>query len=147
MTFTVMGNPVGKQRPRVTMNGTFTPTKTRQYEAFVQSCWKYQSGKCFDGSKPLELSLLIEMPIPKSVSHKKKLELDGKYHTKKPDADNVIKAISDALNGACFPDDNVIAVIKAVKVYSLDPKVVVTINEIEGGYYGANGETSKANCD
>lgn len=30
--FTIHAAPVGKARPRVTRNGTFTPAKTRAYE-------------------------------------------------------------------------------------------------------------------
>lgn len=37
------------------------------------------------------------MPMPKSWSEKKRLELDGKPHQQKPDIDNLQKSIQDAL--------------------------------------------------
>ena len=37
--FTVPGKPRGKQRPRVTRNGSFTPKETRKYEAAVQKAF------------------------------------------------------------------------------------------------------------
>ena len=56
---------------------------------------------------PLEISILALFPIPKYVSRKtKELMLNGRlFPTKKPDADNIIKVILDALNGLAYRDD------------------------------------------
>ena len=53
---------------------------------------------------PLEISILALFPIPKYVSRKtKELMLNGRlFPTKKPDADNIIKVILDALNGLAY---------------------------------------------
>ncbi len=57
---------------------------------------------------PLEISILALFPIPKYVSRKtKELMLNGRlFPTKKPDADNIIKVILDALNGLSYRDDS-----------------------------------------
>lgn len=43
------------------------------------------------------LSLKFVIPMPKSWSQKKRLEMDGQGHTQTPDLDNLIKGFKDAL--------------------------------------------------
>lgn len=61
----------------------------------------------FEKSIPLEISILALFPIPQHASKKlKKLMLNGDIlPTKRPDSDNIIKIILDALNGVCYHDD------------------------------------------
>ncbi len=50
-------------------------------------------------SLPNEYRVTFYMPMPKSWSNKKKLELSGKPHTQKPDKDNLEKALLDSIYG------------------------------------------------
>lgn len=50
---------------------------------------------------PQPCKIVFHMPIPKSYSNKKKLSIIGKPHTQKPDLDNLLKALMDAV----FEDD------------------------------------------
>jgi Holliday junction resolvase RusA-like endonuclease len=70
------------------------------------------------------------MPIPASLSRKKQLELIGKFHTKKPDIDNIIKGLFDAINGLCWKDDNQVCRLTASKVYDEDPRIEFEVIEI-----------------
>lgn len=128
MKFVIPGTPVGKGRPRFTRNGhTYTPEKTRAYEALVQRCWREQCGGiCFHGT-PIEATVYACFPIPQSLSKKKRAELAGEPHTKKPDLDNVLKAVFDALNGFAYEDDALIYKVEAEKYYSDFPRVEVTL--------------------
>ena len=102
--FTVPGIPVGKGRPRFMKNGhTYTPQKTRDYEDKVVQCWQCQSGKGFAAGVPLRATVTAFFTVPKSTSKKKAAALDGAPHTKRPDADNVAKAILDALKAVNLP--------------------------------------------
>ena len=67
--------------------------------------------------------------VPESYSEKKKRELVGKPYTKKPDADNLAKAILDALNGMAYPDDAQIVNLKVRKWYGETDMVHVLIEE------------------
>jgi Holliday junction resolvase RusA-like endonuclease len=129
--FTVPGVPVGKGRPRFTRTGhTYTPDKTAAYEEKVRLCWKTQTGSCFAGGIPLKASIIAYFPIPKSASKKKAAAMDGSFHTSRPDADNVAKAILDALNGYLYPDDSAVQIDRCWKVYTNGaPRVEVTIWE------------------
>ena len=53
-----------------------------------------------------------------------------KRPTKKPDIDNAIKAIADALNGVAYYDDSQIVYIEATKHYAEKPQTVVTLWEL-----------------
>ena len=131
--FTVPGVPVGKGRPRFTKDGhTYTPEKTRQYENKVVLCWKCQSGKGFAAGVPLIAHVMAYFPVPKSASKAKKAAMEGTFHTKKPDSDNVCKAILDALNQHAYPDDSAAQIGGCYKIYTNGaPRVEVTIEEAE----------------
>ena len=129
--FTVPGVPVGKGRPRFTRTGhTYTPEKTAAYEEKVRLCWKTQSGQGFAGGIPLKASIIAYFPIPKSASKRKAEAMDGTFHTSRPDADNVAKAILDALNGYLYPDDSAVQIDRCWKIYTnASPRVEVMICE------------------
>lgn len=131
--FTVPGIPVGKGRPRFTKDGhTYTPQKTREYEDKVVQCWQYQSGKGFAAGVPLKAIVTAFFTVPKSTSKKKAAALDGAPHIKRPDADNVAKAILDALNGHAYNDDSAIAALTVWKYQTTGAsRVEVIIEEAE----------------
>ena len=53
------------------------------------------------------------------------------YPTKKPDVDNIIKIIADALNGVAYNDDKQIVMCNCGKYYTdSEPFVCVYIQEI-----------------
>ena len=49
--------------------------------------------------------------------------------TKKPDIDNIVKSILDALNKFAYYDDNLVCKIEVEKRYSLDEKAYIKIEE------------------
>lgn len=128
--FTVPGVPQGKGRPRVTRNGTFTPKKTRDYEKKVRDCYIAQGGHMFPDDTPLFASITAIFPIPSSLSKKRRALFNGKRHCKKPDADNVAKAILDALNGVAYRDDSAVSSLLVYKIYGDDARVTVSIKAV-----------------
>lgn len=133
--FTVPGEPKGKGRPRFTSRGgyprVYTSAETTAYENKVRFCYITNCHKLkFEGS--IALTAICYFPIPKSTTKKQKeLMLAGKvYHTKRPDVDNCIKSLLDGLNGVAFVDDKQIAEICALKLYSDEPRVELTIEDI-----------------
>ena len=128
-----MGTPVAKGRPRVTKWGAYTPEKTVNYENLVQFSYLQQ----YKGFEPLEGYLKVEiyffMPIVQSTSKKRKqLMIERKIlPDKKPDIDNMIKSITDALNGIAYADDKQVVEVHAYKYYSEEPQAVVMISSID----------------
>ena len=90
----------------------------------LQASLKKKIINCFNSpeallsNKPLHLVMLFLMKIPKSLSKKKKLELNGKPHKKAPDLSNMIKFIEDTFNKYIWEDDRLISKISAEKRYS-----------------------------
>jgi Holliday junction resolvase RusA-like endonuclease len=123
------GEPKGKGRPRFTRNGvTFTPPKTRSYEASLA----WTAAAAMKGAKPLEgpLTLAVEahMPIPASWSGKRqRMAAAGDIRpTTRPDYDNVLKAL-DGLNGIVWRDDAQIVDVRCTKLYSERPRLRITV--------------------
>jgi len=124
VTFTVDGNPVAKGRPRFAKRGkfvqTYTPQKTKDYESLVMDAASEAMGVSEPLDTPMKIFIHIRMPIPKSYSKKMHQDcLDQLIRpTKKPDWDNVAKAITDALNGIVYVDDCQIVDAHVTKRYS-----------------------------
>jgi Holliday junction resolvase RusA-like endonuclease len=135
--FTVLGEPVGKSRPKFsTFNGhamAYTPQKTVNYETLVKLSYQQQcNDKPYEKDIPLRAEITAYFPIPKSASMKrKKMMLEGQIrHTKKCDSDNLAKAVLDALNGIAYYDDSQVCELSVSKLYSDNPRVIVSISEI-----------------
>ncbi len=128
----------GKGRPRFRSCGSFFQTYTDKETASYENLVKLSFLNCsasnerYLDNQPLRVRLFMYQAIPSSTSKKKKqLMLLGKiYPTKKPDIDNVCKAIFDALNGVAFKDDTQIVELEITKRYSIKEYVKVEIEEI-----------------
>lgn len=134
--FTVFGEPKGKGRPRFnTRTGhAITPKDTVNYETLVHMEYLNQCGNArFPDDAMLDMRIKAYYSIPQSKSKKKKeLMRAGVIRpTKKPDMDNCIKIIADALNKIAYHDDTQIVDCQVRKFYSDDPKVEVRILEIK----------------
>lgn len=133
MKLIIPGEPMGKQRPRVTKHGTYTPKKTVNYENLVQLAFinEYKHHKPIEG--PIKMNIRAYFQIPQSASKAKKtsMERNNIRPTKRPDWDNVGKIITDALNGLAYQDDKQIVSCTVEKYYSSVPRVLVELEELE----------------
>ncbi len=133
--FTVLGTPIAKGRPRMTKAGhTYTPQKTVEYENLVRiEYWRQCGDFKFGQDSPLDVRILAFYPIPKSVSKKRRqMMISRKLRPmKRPDTDNVCKAILDSLNEVAYHDDAQVVDCQVRKFYGEDPRVVVKIIELE----------------
>ena len=135
VTFTILGKPIGKGRPRFSTAGgyarSYTPAKTVEYENLVRMEWEKTGAKKLEGV--ISATINCYFPIPKSVSKKKREAMDGAFYTKKPDCDNIAKIILDALNGIAYDDDSQIAMLDVLKIYDASETMVkVTLVEYGG---------------
>ncbi len=138
LRFEVPGAPVGKGRPKVsTMGGKFarmyTPEKTVSYEGLVAHSAKVamNGSQLFAG--PVHIDMDIRLAVPVSWSKKKQAAAlaDQVMPTKKPDADNVIKAIFDGMNGVVWVDDVQAVSMSMRKRYAETPCVLVSVKAME----------------
>lgn len=134
VVFTIPGEPKGKGRPRFARSGgrvrTYTPDSTAAYEDKVRYSYHKQCRNYNFGSDAiLSVHIIAKYPIPKSISQKKRgMMLAHRLRPAiKPDADNVIKIVCDALNGIAYGDDKQIVDTHFHKIYSAEPCVKVVI--------------------
>ena len=131
--FTVLGEPRGKQRPRMTKTGhTYTPAETVQYENLIRLEYRRQCHDFrFEDRTPLDARITAYYSIPKSASGKKKQAmLDRRIRPiKKVDCDNLVKVVLDSLNEIAYRDDVQVVDCQVRKFYSENPRVVVTLQE------------------
>lgn len=130
--FTVPGEPVGKGRPRfVKATGrTYTPEKTANFETLVRFEYHRQTGgfKFADGTEiGMRIEAFFEIPKSKSKRDQEAMERGLVHHTKRPDADNILKAVADALNHIAYNDDSAVAFVEVTKLYSRTPETRVTL--------------------
>jgi Holliday junction resolvase RusA-like endonuclease len=106
---TIDGKPEGKDRPRFGNGRTFTTKKTLLAEGEIRRAWE-QAGKprLPDGAIEIDVTLVVTRP----GGHWKRdgqLSAEGlrnPYPAKqKPDVDNALKLIMDALNTRAWADD------------------------------------------
>ncbi len=130
----VPGEPVGKGRPRFTVQGgraiAYTPKATKEYEDIIKQLYILQYNEMqFVEDEPLELEIRACYGIPKSTSKalRERMLSEDIACVKKPDIDNVVKIVCDALNGLAYSDDKQIIDIEAHKEYAQDARVEIRI--------------------
>lgn len=126
--------PVPKGRPRFTKFGkAYTPKKTHDFEKKIADYFRQNPNRFkFEKGIPIVVNLVFGMPIPKSTpKSRKEAMFEGIIkHTKRPDVDNMAKAVLDALShGIAWEDDSQIVRITAEKKYTDDPYVYLYMNE------------------
>jgi Holliday junction resolvase RusA-like endonuclease len=133
IAFTIPGAPRGKGRPRASRFAggvrLYTDAKTASYEGLIA----YAAQQALSGqaplSGPLTVSVLVRLAPPVSASKKlRSAMLAGEaWPTKKPDLDNIVKAVLDGCDGVAFGDDAQVCWINAGKIYAEAAGVDVTI--------------------
>jgi Holliday junction resolvase RusA-like endonuclease len=104
--FVVYHEPVGQPRHRISTFGKharmYLPTK-HPVHAFKRAI-QAEFGKRSPFHEAVEVVVNAWFPRPKSKTWKTR-PMPSYRHIKKPDADNVLKAVLDALNGLAWVDD------------------------------------------
>lgn len=142
LQFVIPGEAVPWARPRAQRTGPgirfFTKPEVENYQALVKkmahdaiqakpeaerTAWPAQGA--------VNVTIDIARDVPKSFSQKKAAEaLNGQHFpTTKPDVDNTVKGIFDALNGIVWKDDSQVVRLFVTKGYSRQPRVIVNITD------------------
>lgn len=156
----VDGPPTGKGRPRfdgrarrrrdgtVQRGGTFTPQATVDAEERVRRAWA-AAGRPRLPDEPL--SITLEVVVERPDSHWRRdgtLGAVGRrtpWPTGKPDVDNILKLVADALNEHAYRDDAAIVEARVVRRWANGGETAYTIVRLElAPVPGAVGITSLA---
>ena len=130
---TIPGNPVGKQRAHVCKSGhAFTPVKTVNYETLIKELFATANLNHIPWRGPVLMRVTAYFQIPKSVSKKRRLEMETErvWYPHRIDGDNLWKIIADALNNLCYVDDGQVVDGHVHKYYSSRPRVEIELEEL-----------------
>lgn len=126
----VEGRPQGKSRPRFSNGRAYTPRTTVDYEKRVAMAYREQDGVYH--TEPVAVEVLAVYKIPKAMPKGRKAEIMAEAipPTVKPDIDNIIKVVMDALNGVAYKDDAAVAFVTGAKMYDPDgERLMVRVTE------------------
>lgn len=135
MRLRIYGNPVPQGRPRAFRRGNFIgmydPKNSKEWKETIRWQAIHQQSKLLQGAIKMNAKFILERP--KSLAKK------VVYHIKRPDLDNLVKAVKDALRGICYHDDSQIIELCAKKLYTnghsslehIHAGVIIEIEKIE----------------
>lgn len=118
MKFSVEITPKAKERPRFARGHAYTPKATKDYEEIIATHAKAA------GCKPLDRPCIVDITATFAYP---KGEKGFRYCTKRPDLDNIAKALTDAMNGIAYSDDSLIVGLNVSKNYGEKDLVEVSI--------------------
>ena len=128
ITFSILGTPKGKQRPRMVRRGrktiTYTPPETLQYEREIREGFLLAALR---EDLPLKGNVYVEVvavfPRTKALNFQYR---NGTYkygrtrllQNKKPDGDNVLKCVLDGIGDYIEGGDSRVVYTSIVKLYA-----------------------------
>lgn len=134
INLTIYGNPVPQGRPRFKRVGnfvkTYDPEKSKNWKESIRWQAIQQKAPMLSGALSMRLEFWLFRPksMPKKVF----------YPVKKPDMDNLLKAVQDALERICYERDSQIIQVEMIKHYvplepmdyPITPCVKINIREL-----------------
>lgn len=136
--FTVYGEPVAQGRPRASAATGFVkmydPEKSRDYKDYVRlAAREYAPVALLEG--PLGIAVTAYRSMPKYLSKypakAAAAERGDILPVTKPDADNYLKGVKDALKGVIWKDDSQVVDAFVRKRYSARPRIEVKIKQLQ----------------
>jgi Holliday junction resolvase RusA-like endonuclease len=133
VTFTIPGRIGGKQRAgrdfRHGQQHAFNPGKTASTERMIRSyaAEQMKGRELIKGA--VRLCIVVHRTHPKSWPKKKIAATE--FITGRPDCDNTIKLVADALNGIVWHDDAQVACISMVREYADHECISIAIEPLE----------------
>lgn len=132
ITFTLPGSPIAKGRPRFNRNmgRPYTDAKTERAEQSILAAYLLAGGSTrppHDG--PVSIAIVATFaPAASWPKWRKAMAAAGDLpHVSRPDIDNIVKAVCDALNGRAYLDDSQITQIVTAKGYGEHSSTDVTL--------------------
>jgi len=122
--------PQGRPRARTFKIGNdcrvqmYDPPKSKEWKEYIRLKAEYSQMKKLEGA--IKMDLVFWMPRAKSNK--------DKHHTKRPDVDNLAKAVKDALEGIAYKNDSQVVDLRVRKYYETEihkPGVDVSMEPVE----------------
>lgn len=125
ISLTIPGETVPWARARTQGKRFFTPKRQAGFAKVLKDYASEAMGEDLPVDGPVELSVLAVYPFPKSMSAKKRGQPGAEWKHTKPDADNIIKMVMDALEGICWINDSRVCSQHCWKKYGDRPRLQI----------------------
>ena len=119
-------------RPRVTKSGcVYYDKKTHEYRERVRD----YAIEASEGREVLTgpVAVIVEAiftPPESWPKYRKEAALRGMWNVKKPDMDNIVKAVTDSMSGVIYDDDNQVAIPIGMKRYGETDATRITVIDL-----------------
>ena len=133
VSFFVPGQPVAQGRPRFTTWRVGEANRVKVYDPQKSVVWKDHVRRCAKEHAcvlregPLAMTLRFIMHRPANIKR------GQRWHLKRPDVENLAKAVMDALAELVYEDDKQVVKLVATKEYGARPGVRVRVEEMRDG--------------
>lgn len=103
----------GKGRPRFNRKSgrAYTPGQTVEAEAEIARIWMDEAGLTAPRGVPVMVDVTVRRDMPKTTPKR----VESMPDVTRPDLDNVVKLVLDALNGVAYEDDSQVVVLNGAK--------------------------------
>jgi len=128
----IPGDPISKKRPKFFRRGSHVgayseqTTEEGRFLTLAIAQIGSRPSALFPPDVPVRLEANFYFRFPLSWSKKK--VASNPPHISKPDVDNLLKFVKDALNGFVWSDDRQIVRVYGAKAYSEDPRTEIFIS-------------------
>lgn len=126
----IPGEPTAWARARSAGKMRFTPQK----QAVAMDVIRFEAMRQFKGRPPITGPIRLTADFiyqwPRSWSAKKRQEPGAQYKTSRPDIDNCMKLLSDALNEILWADDALIVEAIIRKRYGTIPSTKIVVDDL-----------------
>lgn len=143
-TFLFIGTPKAQPRQRFRhvetkdgrhINMAYEPKDAAQYKDNLRAQIVSQAPRLVERDVPIRLVVECYLPRPQAHFNSKGLLKANapKWCTKKPDSDNIKKAVMDSMVGVVFERDENVTDARLVKYYAApgeQPRVIISVEEI-----------------
>jgi Holliday junction resolvase RusA-like endonuclease len=129
----IPGEPYALKRARHTRTGiTYDPKENVSWKLMAAGIMQEARGDRPILAGPVKLTVSALFALPRS-RWLKRTPRPGGWHIKRPDLDNVVKAVKDAAKGVLWLDDSQVCVLEATKRTQAQgdaPAILVEVTEV-----------------
>jgi Holliday junction resolvase RusA-like endonuclease len=133
ITIGINPKPQSRTRSNFKTGHVYEKSDMKIYKNQIRLCVsEYKREMIVDGAIRFNVTFYIDPPqyIKNLKKNADKLKQEVMSVHKKPDIDNYFKALTDACEGILYTNDSQIAEVTMKKVYSLNPRIEIKMEEI-----------------
>jgi Holliday junction resolvase RusA-like endonuclease len=127
----VLGEPIAQARPCFGNGRVYDPKRSSDYKKYINLIAKsHHVERVMLGAVKMRLEVYKKTPSNYGKIRTKQAENKEIRPKGRPDIDNYLKSVQDALNGFIYADDSQIVDVIASKYYSTNPRIEIWFEEV-----------------